>query len=145
MPRKKIRKSDRVRVEQRAKGCCEYCMARSDYAYHTFTIDHILALVLSGTDALNNLAYCCRNCNGSKSDKNLFADPISDLMVRCFNPRIDTWTDHFVWSEDFSEIIGITAIGRATVTGLRMNRTRVINLRLVLAAAGFHPPVWTVI
>jgi hypothetical protein len=38
-------------------------------------------------------------------------------------------------------IIGRTAIGRATVAALQINRTELLNLRRVLRAAGEHPPV----
>jgi len=50
------------------------------------------------------------------------------------------WSEHFVWSEDFTEIIGKTAKGRATIKTLKLNRQRVINLRRVLIFAGEHPP-----
>lgn len=31
------------------------------------------------------------------------------------------WRDHFCWSEDGAEIIGVTPVGRATVVALNMN------------------------
>jgi hypothetical protein len=39
-----------------------------------------------------------------------------------------------------SQILGLTAIGRATVEALQLNRAALVNLRRVLVKAGEHPP-----
>jgi 5-methylcytosine-specific restriction endonuclease McrA len=44
------------------------------------------------------------------------------------------------WSEDSLLIIGRTAIGRATVEALKLNRQELIELRHALYAVGKHPP-----
>lgn len=54
---------------------------------------------------------------------------------------MNKWADHFVWNEDFSLIIGITPIGRATVETLQLNREGLVNLRKVLYPIGEHPPL----
>jgi len=51
------------------------------------------------------------------------------------------WSEHFRWSEDFSEIVGMTPTGRATVEMLKLNRRGLVNLRGVLYAMGKHPPL----
>jgi len=32
-----------------------------------------------------------------------------------FHPQLDVWTDHFAWTEDATEITGLTPTGRATI------------------------------
>ena len=50
------------------------------------------------------------------------------------------WNQHFTWNEDTTQMLGITAIGRATVARLQTNREGVINVRQVLAIMDEHPP-----
>ncbi len=57
-----------------------------------------------------------------------------------FNPRNNLWQEHFIWSTDKTLIIGLTAIGRATITTLNLNRTRIINIRAADVEVGRHPP-----
>ena len=61
-------------------------------------------------------------------------------MAPLYNPRVHTWNEHFRWNRDFSEIIGISPIGRATVAKLQLNRVGLKNLRIVLRFADKHPP-----
>ena len=44
------------------------------------------------------------------------------------------------WSDDFTQVIGKTPCGRATVEALRLNRFGVVNLRRLLRSANLHPP-----
>lgn len=127
-------------VDERASFLCEYCLANSEYAFHTFPIDHIIPVILGGTNDLENLANSCQFCNNSKYNKIECLDPISNEMVKLYNPRKDNWLEHFVWDESKTTIIGITPTGRATVHCLKVNRPKAINLRKVLAAFGIHPP-----
>lgn len=48
-------------------------------------------------------------------------DPKTENLMRLFNPRQDNWFEHFVWDEEGIRIIGITAMGRATVQALKLN------------------------
>lgn len=41
---------------------------------------------------------------------------------------------------EYCRIVGITAVGRATVVALDLNRERVINIRSADRAVGRHPP-----
>ena len=58
-----------------------------------------------------------------------------------FNPRQHLWNDHLIWSADGRLIIGLTLIGRATISALVLNRERVINIRAADRGIGRHPPV----
>lgn len=89
---------------------------------------------------LANLAWACQGCNSHKYDKVEAVDPVTTRIVPLFHPRVDDWQQHFVWSGDYRLIVGLTAIGRATVAALQMNRRPLVNLRGVLVAAGEHPP-----
>jgi hypothetical protein len=136
---KKIKKA----VEQRAKGCCEYCQCVALYIPVPFTMEHIIPQVHGGSDDVDNLAFACGHCNGAKYSKIEAKDEITNSVVRLFHPRRDVWKNHFKWNEDFSKIIGITPTGRATVLTLNINREKVINFRLLLFPFGFHPPSHT--
>lgn len=68
-------------------------------------------------------------------------DPDSQTEVSLFNPRQDTWHEHFIWSMDGLSIVGISAIGRATVAALILNRERVMPIRAVDKEIGRHPPI----
>ena len=51
-----------------------------------------------------------------------------------------SWDDHFAWSDDYSEIVPLSAVGRVTVAELCLNRMGVCNLRRILYSMGEHPP-----
>jgi hypothetical protein len=61
--------------------------------------------------------------------------------VRLFNPRRDEWSHHFCWGGD--ELVGLTAIGRATVSVLKLNRSPLEEIRKTLFDQGLHPPAPT--
>jgi len=127
-------------VKQRANHVCEYCLALSQYAFHPFCVDHIIPISKEGAHSLDNLAFACQHCNNCKYNKYEHPDPLSGKIVRLYNPRKDKWSDHFVWDEDDAVIIGITSVGRATVSCLKMNRGEAVNLRAALKQYGVHPP-----
>ena len=49
---------------------------------------------------------------------------LEDEVVYIFNPRQQRWNTHFVWNA--VEAIGLTAIGRATVQALDLNRSTIV-------------------
>jgi hypothetical protein len=67
-------------------------------------------------------------------------DPATGRVAPLFHPRRQRWSDHFAWNEDATLIVGLSPIGRATVSSLHLNRPELVNLRRILAAAGEHPP-----
>lgn len=127
-------------VIARSQGICEYCRSRADHSAGVFTVEHIVPISRGGSDTLDNLALACSGCNGHKYDKVEALDPTTKQVVPLFHPRRQEWNGHFEWSEDYSEIIGNTATGRATVSALRMNRSGLVNLRRALYILGKHPP-----
>jgi len=128
-------------VAERAKFTCEYCRSQEDFSSESFSVEHIFPRILGGKTKAENLAYSCLGCNQRKSIKIEAIDPISKKTVSLFNPRKQVWQEHFTWSEKFTEIIGLTPIGRATIETLKLNRNGVTNLRWALFSVGKHPPV----
>ena len=136
-----ISKKKREKVQSRANSCCEYCKSQDKFSSSSFSIEHIYPQSLGGSDELSNLAWACQGCNNAKFTKVEARDIISNAIVTLFNPRLDKWDEHFKWNQDCSLIIGQTAIGRATVIALKMNRDSVVNLRNILFSCGEHPPL----
>jgi len=56
----------RTEVVERAKGCCEYCLASAGDGAIDFTIDHIIAEKHGGSTKLENLCLSCYWCNNYK-------------------------------------------------------------------------------
>ena len=82
----------------------------------------------------------CQGCNNHKYNRRKARDPVSEKEVILFHPRRHRWADHFAWTEDATQMLGLTAIGHATVEALHLNREALVNLRRVSVAAGEHPP-----
>lgn len=125
-------------VEERAGSRCEYCSARKQIVI-SLEIDHVIPLSAGGETQVDNLCLACRSCNSFKSAFVTGPDPESGDVARLFHPRTDEWRDHFAWSNDGALMIGLTAIGRATIARLRMNRPDVVETRRIWAEAGWHP------
>ncbi|MHC5611847.1 MAG: HNH endonuclease [Nostoc sp.] len=135
-----ISEATQNQVRQRAKSLCEYCHASEQWQYVSFTVDHVIPLTKGGANLIDNLALACFHCNRQKSDKLKAFDEQSLSEVPLFNPRTDSWQEHFIWSTDTLLIIGFTPTGRATVTALAFNRARIINIRAADREIGRHPP-----
>jgi hypothetical protein len=140
MPRAYIPVEVRRMVIERAQERCEYCQSRADFTTETFAIEHVVPLSRGGTDDIDNLALACSGCNSRKYNKTEVYDLISNQMVRLFNPRLQLWNKHFVWGESYTQLVGVTDIGRATVDALQMNRPSVQNIRKAMLLMGIHPP-----
>lgn len=136
----KVRPAIRNLVSQRAEELCEYCHTSERWQYVPFTIDHVIPLSKGGTDDPDNLALSCFHRNRRKATRVTALDSVSGEEVSLYNPREDDWREHFIWSTDGFRIVGITAVGRATVVALDLNRERVINIRSADRAVGRHPP-----
>jgi HNH endonuclease len=134
-----VNAKDKALVVNRAKGYCEYCKSPADFSTELFSIEHILPISLNGTNEIDNLAFACIGCNIFKSNKIKGFDLITQQNVPLFNPRIMEWDKHFAWSIDFTIILGLSDIGRATIDVLKLNRTQLKNLRRALVAIGVHP------
>jgi hypothetical protein len=104
-------------------------------------IEHLVPLAKGGTSEEQNLWLACPLCNGHKSDKIGAIDPESGNLEPLFNPRTQAWSDHFRWSNDGTQIIGLTSTGRATVTALRLDSDPdALEVHRYWVEAGWHPP-----
>ncbi|MEK8018087.1 MAG: HNH endonuclease [Candidatus Parabeggiatoa sp.] len=127
-------------VIERAQGNCEYCRSQARFATQAFSIEHITPQSKGGQTAFDNLALACQGCNNHKYNKTEATDPITTESVPLYHPRQQKWEIHFSWNDDFTLMIGITKIGRATVEALQLNREGLVNLRRVLYRVSEHPP-----
>lgn len=125
------------RVHERAAFQCEYCQTGQRVTGQAMHVEHISP---GGGDDLENLALSCATCNLSKARATSALDPSTGESVPLFNPRTQTWTEHFEWVENGTIVRGRTAAGRATIVRLQMNVARVVNARKVWVRAGEHPP-----
>ena len=110
----------RESVQRRAEGRCEYChMRQAAEPFARYQIEHVTPVQHGGTADPDNLALACPYCNRRKGPNLAGLDPLDGRMVRLFHPRRDEWTEHF--ADRGPIIVGMTAIGRATVRVLAMN------------------------
>lgn len=103
-------------------------------------VDHIVLVSAGGETVEENLCLSCVSCNSYKLNFQSGIDSETQWQARLHNPRTDHWSDHFRWSEDGSEIIGLTSSGRATISRLRMNQPNSVVARRLWTTAGLHPP-----
>jgi 5-methylcytosine-specific restriction endonuclease McrA len=140
MTRSAITADQKRFIAERAHYCCEYCGSQLKFSAASFAIEHIVPRATGGADELENLAFACQGCNNQKFTSVDAPDPVTGQVVPLYHPRNQRWDQHFAWSDNFSHIIGLTPIGRATVAKLELNREGVVNLRRVLRSVGEHPP-----
>jgi hypothetical protein len=92
--RKTFSNQTRIVVASRALYKCEYCLLPEKVSFYNFQIDHIVSIKHGGSNDVENLAYCCPDCNYFKGTD--LGSIISDRdLIRFYNPRIDVWNDHF--------------------------------------------------
>ncbi len=135
-----LNKTIKIAVFERANLLCEYCLSPMDFTHQSFEIDHIQPLSKMGTDDIENLACACSGCNAFKHKKTEGKDPLDNRITPLFHPRQMLWKQHFAWSSDYLEIIGLTNIGRTTIKILQVNRAGLVNIRRLLLLNGSHPP-----
>lgn len=128
----------RNKTHERAKGICEYCWTDENNVGLEMHVDHVDP---QGETTLANLALSCPRCNLAKGAATTAKDPETGSPVLLFNPRIDNWSVHFAWSEDYTRIVGTTDRGRATIARLRMNDSRTVVARKRWRSSGNHPPL----
>jgi hypothetical protein len=124
----------REQVRRRANLVCEYCHFPQQFAELPFQIDHVIPQQHGGPTKVANLALACFRCNTHKGTNLAGIDARSGRVTRLFNPRQDSWPEHFVW--DGPKLKGLTAIGRATIAVLRMNRPDLVLTRAALIEEG---------
>jgi hypothetical protein len=125
-------------VRARARGLCEYCHAPQAYYAERFEIDHIISRQHQGITAPENLALCCLECNRRKGPNISSIDSQTGKRSDLFDPRRDIWKEHFAWRGP--TLVGLTAVGRATVALLEINRSPRVTVRQTLIEEGVFPP-----
>jgi len=65
--------------------------------------------------------------------------PPAPFEVSLFHPRQQHWHEHFAWSEDGTQIIGLTSCGRATIEALQLNHSLIVATRTIWVQTGYHP------
>lgn len=104
----------------------------------TFHVDHVQPVRDGGLTTLDNLALACVSCSLRKGARSRVPDPLTGEPSPLFHPRRDLWPAHFVVGDDGS-IESTTAIGRATIAALALNRTTAVAIRAELMALRRYP------
>lgn len=125
-------------VIQRASDRCEYCGISQLGQVATFHIDHVIPTVAGGETTETNLALACVSCSLRKGARQFLKDAETAEVVTVFNPRQQAWKGHFAWQG--VRVVGLTAIGRATVQALDLNRPIMMAIRAEEELLGRHPP-----
>jgi hypothetical protein len=133
---KRISKTIRQEVRERAGGRCEYCRLPEQYSPISFHIDHIIPVKRHlGLEEPVNYAYSCFDCNRNKETDIAGYDlELTNELTPLFNPRTQSWDDHFYI--DGAIIVAKTAIGRVTLRLLIMNNSDYIDARTFLITYG---------
>lgn len=133
----RISASLRYEVRERAEQRCEYCLLHESQAFFPHEPDHLIALKHGGETVSANLALACFDCNRFKGSDIASIDEVSGDLVGLFNPRTQQWLDHF--GLEGGRIIPLTAVGRVTVSLLRLNLPSRVEVRERLAAISQYP------
>ena len=126
-------------VAGRAGLRCEYCHAPAALFNFSLEIEHVIPTSLGGDDSQDNLALACRACNVFKDSAIEAADPETGTELELFHPRRHCWEDHFRFHPETAELIGTTAIGRATAARLRINQPMQLRARREWMRLGQFP------
>ncbi len=137
---KDISKTLTAKIREQAQNRCGYCLLSQKLVSYKLEIEHIFPIGRGGTNEEGNLWLACRQCNLTKGTKTHGFDLITFERVELFNPRIQIWNEHFVWSNDQTEILGKTACGRATVSALKLNSPFYTIAREFWKLTGVFPP-----
>jgi len=84
-------------------------------------VEHIIPLAAGGFSEEENLWMACALCIGYKGTQTHHMDPAAHELVPLYNPRKQSWCEHFHWSDDGVEVLGLTHCGRATIIALKLN------------------------
>lgn len=135
-----IPKAIQQKIRTQFANCCAYCQTAEFLTATTFEFEHISPSSAGGQTTIENLCLACPSCNRYKASRQTAIDTKTGLSVPLFHPQEQNWKEHFQWSQDFSQLIGLTAIGRATCTALKINRPQLLRVRKMWVKLGEHPP-----
>lgn len=130
----------RTLIAEWDKRRCAYCLTTEENCGLRMHVDHIIPEVAGGLSTLDNVCSACFSCNVAKAAQQTAIDPLTGEAVSFFHPVQQRWRDHFAWDESKTQILGLTAHGRATVEALQMNNATVVRARCRWVSAGWHPP-----
>lgn len=130
----------RQRVEEDSHQRCGYCLTPRLFTAKLLHVEHIIPLAVGGGSAIDNLWLACDLCNSAKGVRTHAVDPLTEQTVPLFHPRLQQWSDHFIWSTDGTRVLGLTQIGRATILVLKLNQPFLVEARKWWVKAGWHPP-----
>jgi 5-methylcytosine-specific restriction endonuclease McrA len=119
---------------------CGYCRSDEALTGISLSTEHIVPVSAGGLTVRENLWRSCRPCNEIKGSQTHAEDSETHEVVPLFNPRAQRWDEHFAWSDDGTQILGLTAIGRATIVALQLNRPLLVSARRRWVLVGWHPP-----
>ncbi len=123
--------SSRNFIVSRAGNRCEYCqLAQEHDPFFRFQIEHIVPRQHGGPTTAENLALACPHCNLHKGPNLTGIDPLTGEVVRLFNPRTQTWAEHFQLTGAL--LSGRTDVGRTTIRVLAMNAPARVQLRAIV-------------
>jgi hypothetical protein len=108
-------------IARRADHRCEYCRAPEVAFNFPFEVEHVVPTSQGGSGDPSNLALACRACNARKGDALTGTDEATGEDTPLFNPRTDRWSEHFEFDQDSGRLVGLSPVGRATITRLDMN------------------------
>ncbi|HEX7180465.1 MAG TPA: HNH endonuclease signature motif containing protein [Thermoanaerobaculia bacterium] len=126
-------------VAARAENLCEYCLIHEEDTFFGCEVDHIISLKHGGPTQEDNLAFACLVCNRNKGSDIASLIPGTEDLIRLFNPRADSWGEHFYLDSADMTIVPLTAIGEATVRILGLNESGHLLERHALQAVGRYP------
>lgn len=126
-------------VAPRAAHRCESCHTPESVFNFPFEVEHIIPLSLGGADVESNWALAGRSCNLRKGASVTAPDPETQANVQLFHPRQDSWDEHFRVERESGSILGLDAVGRATISRLDMNSPTQITARRQWVRLGAFP------
>jgi hypothetical protein len=115
-----VRASDRQILRSRYDFRCGYCGIREVDAGAELTVDHFQPRFQGGSDALDNLVYCCHACNEFKGD---YWQP--DSPRRVLHPLHDDLTGHIAPTDE-DTLNSLTPTGEFHIRKLHLNRSELI-------------------
>lgn len=125
----------RRQITEAADNCCEYCRVPRAVAFASYHIDHIISEKQGGSTTFGNLALACRLCNLSKGSSIAAWHEHKDALIRLYNPRKDSWSQHFQFRPS-GLIAARTEIGQGTIKVLNLNDLNRLQARGVFIEAG---------
>jgi len=112
-------------VRQRAHFACEFCGVTETDTGGELTIDHFQPHTKGGTDAPENLLYCCHRCNQYKAD----CWPTQSEDPPLWHPRHEPIERHLLFLAN-GTLYPITETGAFTLKRLRLNRPPLVAYRV---------------